>query len=220
MSDIIKKIFYYKKISALWQRGIKQGDILPFDEEFYSKMKNTYIVSLPVYIWIKYFKPIIPTGKCYERSLYMFLCFDDAKLVRGNIKNLELKYGKDNAEHGWIEIGDYVYDPSLLVKIKKDLYYKINEPKNVIKCNHDEYKKDCEEFYNDVKTTTIEDFMPNGRKRTDLITIIPTLMAYVNSSSNEELMHDFDDYIQAIKYDEQQIYEELNDKVLNLIKKK
>ena len=49
----------------------------------------------------------------------MFLAQPSSILVRGNIKTLEYKYGKEKSRHGWIEMDDYVYDPTSLYKYKK-----------------------------------------------------------------------------------------------------
>ena len=96
----------------------------------------------------------------------MFFCFDDAILVRGDDKDLDLKYGKDDAGHGWIEMDNYVYDPLLMMRFDKDLYYEIYRPTNVSKYTKDEYCsiKKCQEHCNDIKNTTIDDFKPFGKK--------------------------------------------------------
>lgn len=62
-------------------------------------------------------------------SLYMFFCLDNAILVRGDIKSLELQSGPYDAFHGWIELDNYVYDPTALMRFDKDLYYQIYQPK-------------------------------------------------------------------------------------------
>ena len=72
-------------------------------------------------------------------SVRMFFAFDNAVLVRGKTKNLELKYGKEHSGHGWIEMDDYVYDPTWCAKIKKDLYYKMLKPYDLYKISKEEY---------------------------------------------------------------------------------
>ena len=86
-------------------------------------MSDTIIACLPVSLYIKHSKHLFPIGTCYDRSLYMFLALDDALLVRGNNKDLEYNYGKGHGGHGWIERGNYVYDPSLMLKFDRDTYY-------------------------------------------------------------------------------------------------
>ena len=79
-------------MQLLLNKGIADKKIIPFDDEFYEKLNHTYISGLPVSIHIKYLKPIVGPSKCYDRSLYMFFCFDDALLVRADNKDLELRY--------------------------------------------------------------------------------------------------------------------------------
>lgn len=155
-------------MQLLSDKGIAEGKIVPFDDGFYNKMSNTFFNCIPISMHIKYLKPIIGPGKCYDRSLFMFFCFDDALLVRGDNKDLELQFGKENAGHGWIEIDDYVYDPSLMMRFDRDLYYKIYSPTNVHKSTKDDYKKVNGSYYDDVKNTTVADFQFGGSKRTDL----------------------------------------------------
>lgn len=209
MFDNLKKGLYFSKMQLLFNKGIQEGKITIFDEDFYERMSHTYISCIPVSMHIKYLKPILPPGKCYDRSLYMFFCFDDALLVRGNNKDLELRCGKEDAGHGWIEIGDYVYDPSLLLRFEKDIYYKIYCPTNVHKYSKNDYIKENKEFYEEIKNTTLQDFQPNGRKRTDLCVIIPLLQGIADNSNDSEFKRDVCYYLASIQYDEEQVYEEL-----------
>ena len=149
MFEKIKKDLYFKKTHLLIRKGLSEGTIIPFDDDFYDQLSHTYFNCLPVSINIKYLKPILSPGKCDSRSLYMFFCFDDALLVRGDKFNLELMYGKENAGHGWIEIGDYVYDPTMLVRFDRDFYYQMFSPTNVSKATKDDYVSVNEDFYNE-----------------------------------------------------------------------
>ncbi|MBO4726382.1 MAG: hypothetical protein J5598_02145, partial [Clostridia bacterium] len=77
-------------------------------------------------------------GYCFERSFLMFMCLNDALWVNGKNKSLELAYGKDDAYHAWVEVGNYVYDPTTLSKYQKDLYYKMLKVSDVVKITHDD----------------------------------------------------------------------------------
>lgn len=158
---------------------------------------------------IRYLKPIVPPGKCYDRSLFMFFCFDDALLVRGDNKDLELRFGKESAGHGWIEMGDYVYDSSLMMRFEKDLYYKIYNPTDVYKTTKEEYQKVNGSYYDNVRNTTILDFQPGGSKRTDLCVIIPLIKEIAEYSNDERFKKELNEYLSLILYDENQVYEEL-----------
>ena len=115
IEDLRKKLFF-AKFEILWREALCKGKIMEFDDGIYDDMSNTYISCLPVSLHIKHSKHLFPLGTCYDRSLYMFLSLDDALLVRGNNKDLEYNYGKGHEGHGWIERGNYVYDPSLMIK--------------------------------------------------------------------------------------------------------
>ena len=219
MFDNIKKKLCFLKMDLLFYKGIKEGKIVPFDEEFYKKMSNKYIACIPISIRIKYLKPLLPLGQCIDRSLYMFFCFDDALLVRADVKNLELAYGKEDAMHGWIEIGNYVYDPFLTLKFDKDLYYELYSPTNIRKETKEDYKKVSSSFYDEVMSTTIEDFQPGGRKRTDLCLTIPAIKEIAELSNNDDFKKELDEYLEMIQYDEKQIQDELKVEFFKTIKK-
>ena len=219
MFDNIKKKLYFLKINLLFYKGMEEEKIVPFDEEFYKSMSNKYIGCIPISIRIKYLKPILPPGQCIDRSLYMFFCFDDALLVRADVKDLELAYGKEDALHGWIEIGNYVYDPSLTLRFDKDLYYKIYFPTNIRKETKEDYKKVSSSFYDEVMSTTIEDFQPGGRKRTDLCLTIPSIKEIAELSNNDDFKKEVNEYLELIQYDEKQIQDELKVEFFKTIKK-
>ena len=133
--------------------------------------------------------------------------------------DLELRFGKEYAGHGWIEIGDYVYDPSLTLRFDKDLYYKIYNPSNVYKYTKKEYREINKKYYDMIKNTTISDFQPGGSKRTDLCTVIPLIRQIAEYSCDENFKKDLDEYLSLIQYDEKQVYEELVSKCNSLIRK-
>ena len=213
MFDNIKKRLFFSKMQLLFKKGVENGDIVPFDDEFYEKLNHTYISCLPVSIHMKYLKPIVAPGKCYDRSLYMFFCFPNAVLVRGDDKDLELRYGKENAGHGWIEIDGYCYDPSLLLRFKKQTYYEIYKPYNISKTTAKEYKDCCDSnkrLYEDIVNTKLSDFQPNGRKRTDLCVMIPLVQGIAEMGTDVDFKRELNEYLESIHYDERQVYEEMN----------
>lgn len=220
MLDSLKKKLYFSKLKLLYSKGIAEGKIVPFDEDFYRSMSNTYFASIPVSMHIKYLRPKTGPGKCYDRSLYMFFCFDDALLVRGDKLNLELMYGKGNAGHGWIEIGDFVYDPTLLMRFDRELYYQMFNPTNVSKSTKDDYVSVNEDFYNDIRSTTISDFQPGGSKRLELCTTIPLVQGIADISSDDSLKKELAEYLSLIKYDGEAIYRELVSECDSYVKQK
>lgn len=209
MFDKLKSNLYFSKIDLLIRKGLAEGKIVPFDDEFYKKMSSTYFGCIPISMHIKYLVPTGDLGKCYDRSLYMFFCFDDALLVRADNKDLMLRYGKDYAGHGWIEIGNYVYDPTIMARFDKDLYYKIYSPTNVNKTSKEDYIKINGSYYDDVRNTKIEDFQIGGSKRTDLCVSIPLIMGIAEYSDNEDFKKELNEYLKLIQYDGKQVYDEL-----------
>ena len=220
VSDIRKKL-YFDKITSLYIKGLEEGKIIPFDDELYKELSKTYINGLPVSIHIKYLKPK-SIGNCYERSLYMFYSLPSSVLVRGDNKDLELLYGKDSSGHGWIEKDGYVYDTSLLMKIEKKLYYKMYRPKNVKKHTLEEY---CEitsnrRAYTNIRQTTIEDFKTNGKRRFELLTIIPIIKEITELEKDPDFINDLNKYLELIEYDEEKLYKNLDEEIEKVVKKK
>lgn len=133
----------------------------------------------------------------------MFLAQPSSILVRGNIKTLEYKYGKEKSRHGWIEMDDYVYDQTSLYKYKKDLYYKIYEPTDITKITTEDYiKENKEEYYKTKKA--LEDYLPDGDNRIDLYSLI-TILEEIVLLTNEEI----ENYFKLIKYNKETFEEEI-----------
>ena len=213
MFNNIKKNLYFRKSNLLFKQGLMEKKIVPFDDEFYEKMSHTYFNGIPISMHIKYLKPLpCMDGKCYDRSLFMFFCFPEAILCRGDIKNLELSYGKEKAGHGWIEMGDYVYDPTLLMRFEKELYYNIYMPFNVIKTTTEEYclAPECKALYDDITKTTIQDLQTPGVKRINLIASIPTVQEMAEMSNNPDFVKELNEHLASINYDIQQILDDFD----------
>ena len=116
-------------------------------------------------------------------------------------------------------MGNYVYDPSYMMKFDKDLYYEIYKPTNVSKCTKEEYCsiRECKKFYNDMDNTTIDDFKPYGRKRIELYTTMPLIVARAQKSGNQEFIDELNDFLVSIEYDEEEVYNELNEAVQKIV---
>lgn len=204
MLDEIKKKLFLERVKLLTLNGLVTGQIVPFDEEFYERLSHTYICGLPISFHIKYLAPVLgQLGNCYDRSLYMFLALEESILVRADRKDLKLKFGEGYAGHGWVEIEEYVYDPTTQARYNKTLYYKIFEPTHIMRCTREEYCKieHNKEFLTDVCMTTIEDFLPKGRKHSDLI-IIPLVKAVTQMQDKTEFLEKLDEYLKQIEFDE------------------
>ena len=208
-----KKKLYLNKLSCLFDKAYTRGLITEFDEEVYEKMDNTVIACLPVSLYIKYSKYLFPEGTCYDRSLYMFLALDDALLVRGNNKDLEVRFGKGHGGHGWIEIGNYVYDPSLMLKFDKATYYKLYGCTDVRKTDKATYLAEHKEFVDQNVITDFNELKPGGKRRLELGVLIMQVKALSTFVGDDNFTRELNEYLSFIEYDEKQIQEE-RDKVL------
>ena len=206
--DKIKNKLYFKRLELLFNKAVNEGKITEFDQEIYDLMDGTIIACLPVSLYIKYSKYLFPEGTCYDRSLYMFLALDNAVLVRGNNKDLEVRYGKGHGGHGWIEIGDYVYDPSLMLKFDKATYYKIYGCSDVRKTDKATYEKEHKEFIDDNVSNDFNDYKPGGSKRLQLGVLIMQVKALSTFIGDDNFTRELNEYLSFIEYDEKQIQEE------------
>jgi hypothetical protein len=215
---LIKKMWFLRELMLI-DKYVKQGSVVPFDDEFYNEMSKFYYNGIPISIHMKYLKPTTKPGKCYDRSLYMFFCFEDAVLVRGIRRDLEIKHGKGHGGHGWIEIGDYVYDPTSLYRFEKDVYYNIYGCRDVEKCNKDTYP--VPSYYNEVRNTTIDDYKPGGSKRIELIASIPLAKGIADMSGNQEFINELERHLIDIEYNNDTIMQDIIkefDNVIGLVK--
>lgn len=200
MNDIMKKKIYFAKMKLLYRKYSYEGKITSFDDEIFELMKGTIVACLPVYLYIKYSKYLFARGTCHDRSLYMFLALDDAFWVHGDNKDLEYLYGKEGACHSWIERGDYVYDPSLMLRFDKDVYYKLYCPCEIIKTDKDTYVKEHSSFIFDNSTRNFDDFRPGGIRRHQLGILIEFTKNIAKYSQNEDFIKELNEYLETVLY--------------------
>lgn len=211
MFDELRKKLFFARFQVLGAKASQEGKIMEFDEEIYEKMKNTIIACFPVSFYIKHSKHMFPIGTCYDRSLYMFLALgDDAVLCRGNNKDLEYNYGKGHGGHGWVEVGDYVYDPAIMLKFDKETYYKLYGTTDITRTDKETYLREHKDFVDSVVSTNFDDFRPGGVRRLDLGILVIQVQALARMIDDEEYKKDLADYLALIEYDADQIQEERN----------
>lgn len=204
--NLYKKLYFFKR-RLLITEGLTNGTIVPFEEELYERLSKVYFNGYPLSMQIRYLRPIAGPGKCDDRSWFITMAFDDALWVSGDIKSLELKYGKENAWHYWVEYDGWVYDPSSLYKFKKEVDYKIYMPTNVEVHTAEEYKN--HEWYQGIVNTTIDDLKPGGKERYHLCVTIPLVQGIAQMSGNQKFINELNEYLKNIEYDHKQITEEL-----------
>ena len=203
--DLLKKKLFFIKRKMLLDKGVKTGDVVRFEQGILDKMDSTIIACFPVSLHMKYANFMFAQGTCYERSLYMFLALDDALLVRGNCLDLEYAYGPGHGGHGWVEIGDFVYDPATGYRYDKDLYYKANGVSNVTRCDRDTYYKEHKDFVDSHVSTDFDEFRPGGKRRLELGILVRQVITGAELSNNKSLLNDLNVYLDKIQYDEDQI---------------
>ena len=208
MFDKLRKKLYFDKLNIMFEKGLRDGKIVPLGDGIIDKMHDTIIACLPVSIWIKHAKSLFDIGTCYDRSLYMFLALDDAILVRGDNKDLEYNYGPGHEGHGWIELGNYVYEPSLGYRFDKDYYYKLYKCTNLRKCDRPTYDKNHADFIRMHVSRDFNEFRPGGKRRLELGILIFQILNNAKLKNNEELLSDLQVYLDKIQYDADQIHEE------------
>lgn len=217
---MLKKLFF-ERYNYLFCCGLYDGKIVPFKNipEIYEEMSHTYIHALPVSLHIKYMGPKVAPGRCYERSLYMFFSMKDAVLVRGDLKLLEYKIDKKTAGHGWVEIGNYVYDPTYLCRFEKELYYKMNKISNIKRITLDEYllDEDNKKFYENLKQKTIDDFKPNGKYRFEIVDLA-IAKGLADNSHDKAFKNEVYAYLNEIEYDS--LEKDINDRLYRVRKQK
>ena len=218
MFDMLSKKLYFVRHDLLISQGLNNGTIVPFEDDLYKRLDKVYFNGIPMSIQIKYLRPTTAPGQCEDRSLFIAMGFDDDLWVSGDQKDLELKYGKQSAWHFWIEHDGWVYDPTLLYKFKKELYYKIYLPTNLIYRMPDEYKKS--EIYQNVVNTTIDDLRPGGKDRYHLCVSIPLVQGSAEMSINEDFINDLEKHLKMIEYDYKQIRDELDSSFDKMIRKR
>lgn len=208
MFENLKRKLYFNRVQLLFDKALKDGKISEFDEDIYNKMEGSIIAGIPVPMFIRHSRYLFPEGTCYERSLYMFLALDDALLLRGDHKVLGFKYGKGHEGHGWIEIGDYVYDPSLMLKFDRDTYYEIYGVSNTASCDKKTYVEQHNDFFEEHVCHDIDEYKPGGKRRLELGALMIQLRCLSDMLGDERFTNDLNDYLEKVQYDPRQIREE------------
>ncbi|MBR1377125.1 MAG: hypothetical protein IJ565_04885 [Bacilli bacterium] len=198
------------KSNLLLKKGIISGEVKEIEEDTLLKLKDKYFNCMSLYTRIKYFQPVKgEPGQCYERSMFLLPAINNAILVRGEQKTLALEYGEGHAGHGWVEDDEWVYDPTTLLKIKKDLYYKIMGVYDVHKYTKNEYEES--EVYQQIMESSIDDYKKGGKYRYDLITMVPLLTNLSKYKTVLEYKNNVDAFLEEVDYDYDTIFEEMKE---------
>lgn len=204
MNKLIKKLTLIREAFML-DNGIKVGLVKPINEEMYNRLKNYFFAGLPLNIQVKYVRPNISGGKCDIRARFLMFAFDEAILVKGNHGVIQTLSENEDGEHWWVEDETSVYDPTSLLAYDKDFYYRLNHVKNVEKFRREELLEDP--YIKRINDSSLEDLLPQGKSRFDLLESIP-LLEYP-FCSNPDLAKYLEEFKHLVSYDYGEIMKEL-----------
>ena len=198
-----KTKYMSKKAELLYLKGINEGTIVPFDDDFNYVLKQSYVMSMPVYFFVKYLNDPTKYDERYNKALFMFLCFDDALLVKGNT-NLSKR-----SIRSWVEKDGYVYDPELLMRFNKDVYYQLYKPSNVESIDMKTFRDesiDNEDLYTDVRETNMDKLLEPGFIRFGLNESVPIMLRFAKDSEDPEYKMLLDAFLTQVQYDSDKIH--------------
>lgn len=65
----LKKNLYFASLRIKIEQAIKNGTIVPFEQDLYDRLDNIYFCGATLSIWLKYLKPMKGmNGQCEDRS--------------------------------------------------------------------------------------------------------------------------------------------------------
>ena len=229
---------YYKlKRQILFDYGIQNGLIHPFEMEFIESLRDTYFGGIPASVLL--LSRGYTAGRCYDCAL--LACFgmgdDDFRMVDADIDGLALnpvyideynkileKCGKVNGNyknHCFVERYKkdgtvWVYDTTLGIVCDKDLYYQIENPV-ITKINDKESVLDYFE-YQDIKNADIE------KDKEILPIVLPNIEAMVvtdNGAYKNILKYELELFKEKVGYDNlvKQMKEDMKEKGYTYSKK-
>jgi len=92
-----------------------------FDDEFLSQFDGMYYNGYPIWYYLEY----MSMGKCYDASAILALAIgESSNVARGELSNLNSIYG-EKFGHGWVEVGNTVYDTTWKIIADKKTYYRV-----------------------------------------------------------------------------------------------
>lgn len=213
MKNTLLKALFLEWEHLLLKFGTVTGMVSTYEDEVYERLSHFYHSCTPLSIHIRYLKPIVRPGKCYDRSLLLSFAFKNPILVIADVKDLELEYGKEGAWHAFIESDGYVYDPTMLLKIKKSLYYMIRRPSNIQVMTKE--KLDAMPFIQGIKNTSIDDLRNSLEQRANLLTIVPIIQGIIEHSDNDSFKKEYNSFLEDINYDYDTILKEVDNAIFS-----
>ena len=201
-SQITQRLFFLRS-ELLYKKGIDKGEIKPFSEAIYNQMNNAYLGGVPISLLLKIALATNVVGECYAESLYMFLCFPDSFLVRGDLKSISYANNGSSGGHGWVEMNNRVYDPTLGYEFTRELYYKIHGANNIRRYTKDDYIAQSPQnatLYQQMTTTTKRDIETTPIKQLELHILVAGINSSLENISDDNLKREWADYLESVGF--------------------
>lgn len=117
-------LFKRKGIWETIQKHMEAGEIKDFPPELWEKIKNTNIWGFKNLYQV--FEKEFNLGACGTIAWALSMCFEEFILVTyGKVPFLAGTKNSDFGQHAWLEVDGYVYDTTLLLKIKREVAYHV-----------------------------------------------------------------------------------------------
>jgi len=128
ITTLFTKVQEDNDLVSFFEKNINNGKISNFQNNIKLMQKtkkiNVFIDNGKNLTLDKVFKQGLNVGKCGLTSTYLSFCFKKFTLVEyGECKILFNTPNSPFGEHAWVEVGDYIYDTTLMLMIQKKLAY-------------------------------------------------------------------------------------------------
>lgn len=108
------------------QEFIPGKDFDLYDIKLMEKMYNIRFSGIPLTFTLLDLRKT--ERHCHETADMLVFLIENSSRVTGNLPDI---VGKDKS-HSWVEDGEFCYDATEGVKWKKDVYYRLNKPTDIV----------------------------------------------------------------------------------------
>ena len=112
LRKIISKKMKIKLEAYAWDKDLRKSI---FNIVFLDGTKKTTLGKI--------FKEGFNIGNCLLTSYYIATIFDNASICTGKVEILKGSKNSEDGSHVWIEVDNYIVDPTLMIKLPLDSYY-------------------------------------------------------------------------------------------------
>jgi hypothetical protein len=175
--------------------GVSKVKVTPFEDFIYRRLDSVFYNGATGSIVLKYLIPHTSISNNLDlRCILLTMALCNSSIVTGNIE-----YFKNHGEeiHSCVETFDAVYDPTLLLKFRKKVFYKLFKPSNVISYSHKDYVNSS---YLDVFNTSLHDINFDIVKRVSFCSMIPMIEELQIKSHNFNFQRDLSVLKEQVNY--------------------